>query len=120
MPLQWARLQPEASEKIRHGAWYRVLKLGPIDVVLDVNRKPTAVPRSVLQIAQTPPAKWSVVPSPRHNVRFPLSWGSAYAVCPGCRERAPIVGKPDSMRCHKCNGLFDVAWIDNKAAGATA
>ncbi len=50
-PQQWARLQTESDEvKIRRGAWYKVLKLGPVEVVLDVNRKAIPIPRIYLRL----------------------------------------------------------------------
>jgi hypothetical protein len=111
MPLQqWARLQADVNVKLRRGAWYRVIKLGAVEAVLDVNRKPVSVTRTLLQILPTPPNRWSVVPAPRHALRFPSSWGERYGVCPACRGRAPLEGRPTTMRCTRCNGLYEVAW----------
>ena len=109
-PQQWARLQSDVNVKLRRGAWYRIMKLGPLEAVLEVNRRPLAVSRMLLQIVQAPPTRWSVVPAQRNALRFPSGWGEHYAVCPSCRERAPIEGRPTSMRCNRCNGLFEVAW----------
>ena len=110
VPVHWARLHSDADVKLRRGAWYRILRLGPLEVVLEVNHRPLPVSRTLLQIVQTPPSRWTVVPAPRNSVRFPTNWGEAYAVCPGCRERAPLEGKPSNMRCRRCNGLYEVAW----------
>jgi len=82
---QWARLQTDVNVKLRRGAWYRIVKLGAVDAVLDVNRQPLTVSRTLLQIVQVPPSRWSVVPAPRNALRFPSSWGERYAVCPSCR-----------------------------------
>jgi len=107
---QWARLQNDVNVKLRRGAWYRIVKLGPVEAVLDVNRQPVTVARALLQIVQVAPTRWSVVPAPRNSLRFPASWGTRYGVCPACRGRSAIEGQPTNLRCARCNGLFDVAW----------
>lgn len=107
---QWARLQTDVNVKLRRGAWYRIVKLGAVEAVLDVNRQPLTVSRTLLQIVQIPPSRWSVVPAPRNALRFPSSWGERYAVCPSCRGRSPLEGRPTTMRCTRCNGLYEVAW----------
>ena len=111
MPIQqWARLQSDVNVKLRRGAWYRIMKLGPLEATLEVNRRPLTVSRGLLQIAQAAPTRWTVVAIPRNALRIPTSWGDRYGVCPGCRGRAPIEGRPITMRCTRCNGLFEVAW----------
>jgi len=109
-PQQWARLQTDVNVKLRRGAWYRILKLGPLEAVVEVNRRPLSVARTLLQIVQAPPTRWTIVAAPRNAVRVPSSWGARYAVCPGCRERARLEERTTSMRCPKCNGYFDIGW----------
>lgn len=110
---QWARLRPDESAHLRRGAWYRVVRLTPLEAVLDVNGRPTAVPRPSLQIVPTAPSRWTVVPRPPNaGGRLPLSWGPRYGVCPQCRERARIETRATSMRCPKCNGHFEIGWDD--------
>lgn len=108
--LHWARLTAEGPYPLRRGAWYRVTKVAEGEVILDVNRTPISVPRAVIEMVGTPPPQWTVVPRPRNAVRLPASWGDRYAVCPSCRNRSPLQGAPDTMRCSRCNGLFPVAW----------
>ena len=108
--FQWARLQVSAPLPLRLGAWYRIVKLTASEATLNVKGKPLPVPRAHLQLSSEPTLCWTVVPSPRAAPRFPSSWGSQYAVCPGCRDRAQLVDHPTAMRCHRCNGLYDVAW----------
>jgi len=116
--FQWARLKADVKCALRKGAWYRILKLTPTDVVLDVKGKPLSLPRGQLQLSPEPALRWSVVASPKHTARFPATWGSSYAVCPNCRDRAQLEGRPASMRCRRCNGSFEIAWSDaNRAAG---
>ena len=122
--FQWARLQVDGPSHLRRGAWYRILKLTSTEATLNVKGNPVAVPRSQLQLSVEPALRWTVVPAPRGSRRFPSSWGSSYAVCPNCRDRAQLVDHPPSMRCHRCNGLFDVAWDESylckRSVGETA
>jgi hypothetical protein len=110
LSFQWARVQGDAPLPLRRGAWYRILKLTSMEATLNVRGKPLPVPRGQLQLSSEPVLQWAVVPAPRSSARFPSTWGPRYAVCPSCRERAPLVDHPTSMRCHRCNNLFDVAW----------
>src|SRR6266571_555984 len=111
--FQWARLKADVQCALRKGAWYRILKLTSIEVVLDVRGKPLSVPRGQLQLSSEPALRWSVVPSPKHTARFPATWGASYAVCPNCRDRAKLEGHPASMRCQRCNGSFEIAWNES-------
>ena len=116
---EWARLRPGIEGKIRRGAWYRVLKLGPVHAVLEVNRKPTPVPRASLTFAAHPPLAWSVVPRPTQSPRMPQSWGEIYLVCPACRERVQLLeGRPATQRCARCNGLFEIHWDEAELQSA--
>jgi hypothetical protein len=110
MTAQWVRLKHDVNTTLRRGAWYKVIKLAPLEAIVDVKGKPVAVPRNAVELAAAPSLQWSVVPSPKNAPRFPLTWGPQYAVCPNCRERASLVGRPASLRCTRCNQLFDVAW----------
>ncbi|HYK83110.1 MAG TPA: hypothetical protein VEU55_08180 [Gemmatimonadales bacterium] len=116
--FQWARLKANVKCVLRRGAWYRILKLTPADAVVDVKGKPVSLPRGNLQLSPVATLRWSVVSSPTDAPRFPSTWGSRYAVCPNCRDRAPLEGRPETMRCQRCNGFFEVAWNEpNLAAG---
>lgn len=116
--FQWARLKADVKCDLRQGAWYRILKLTRTDAVLDVKGKPVSMPRGQLQLSPEPALRWSVVASPKNTARYPTTWGPQYAVCPNCRERAQLQGRPEGMRCKRCNGFFEIAWTDtNRAAG---
>ncbi len=109
---QWGRVRIDADCPLRRGAWYRVTRLTSNEAVVDVNHKVMSVPRSSLQIQSRPYQHWTVVPRPRNAGRLPASWGARYVVCPNCCERAPL-GKPAaSMRCLRCNGVFEIGWGD--------
>lgn len=116
--FQWARLKEQVKSPLRLGAWYRILKLTPTEATVDVKGKSVPVARAHLQLSPTPGMRWSVVPAPTNAPRFPTSWGRQYAVCPNCRDRAQLVGQPASLRCHRCNGLFEVAWNERSTASA--
>jgi len=116
--FQWARLKENVKTPLRRGAWYRVLKLTPTEATLDVKGKPVPLPRGELQLSPTPAVRWTVVPAPKNAPRFPATWGTKYAVCPNCRDRAQLEGQPANMRCHRCNGLFEIAWNEPYLATA--
>ena|SRR5881296_3313186 len=107
---QWARLQNDVNCPLRRGAWYRVADVTEAEAQLDVNRRRVSVPRLSLKIVSTLPQAWCIVPLPRDARGLPTMWGDKYAVCPGCRNRAPLKGAPPSMRCPRCREMFRVAW----------
>ena len=100
--LQWARLQTDVHCSLRRGAWYRVTAIDGLEV-----------PSFLLKIASTPPRSWTVVPTPPGATRAAAaSLGPQYAVCPSCRERTPLPlkGRPRTLDCARCRGVFEVAW----------
>jgi hypothetical protein len=109
---QWARVRGDVNCNVRRGAWYEVLRLTPDEAILDVDKRPFSVARSSLQVVPLRPHRWSVVARPSDAVNLPLSWGSRYAVCPGCSDRSPLRGQPAELRCGRCSGVFAVAWDD--------
>ena len=106
----WARLQADVNCKLRRGAWYRVRELGPLEAVVEVKGKALAVPCAFLKVVEVPPRRWTIVPRPHDAVRYPAAWGTRYAVCPSCGERAQLEGHPERMVCPRCRGDFAVAW----------
>jgi|SRR3990172_6469865 len=116
MAAQWARLEADIESPLRRGAWYPVTRLSASEVVVEVNRRPTVVPRKHMAVNALPPTAWTVVPRPQSAARMPASWGATYAVCPNCRERSPLSNHPAHLRCHKCNGYFPVAWNEGYLA----
>lgn len=111
---QWARPRADVNRGLRRGAWYRVIALTPGEVVLDVNHRPCIVPRDGVQIAGTPPRRWSIVPRPPDAVRVPPQWGDWYALCPSCRNRASVKGQLNTLRCARCEGVFQIAWDETE------
>jgi hypothetical protein len=107
---QWARVQGNMNCHVRRGAWYEVLRLAADEALLAVDNRAFRVPRSSLQIVPVRPQRWSVVARPSDAVMVPLSWGSQYAVCPGCRDRTPLMEHPTEIRCPRCDGVYAVAW----------
>ena len=117
LTAQWARLEADIESPLRRGAWYPVTRVSATEVVVEVNRRPTPVPRKHLELNPKPPTAWTVVRRPHGAVRMPSSWGDAYGVCPNCRERSPLDNHPANLRCHRCNGYFPVAWNEGYLAG---
>jgi CheY-like chemotaxis protein len=104
---RWARVNPGVQAPLRRGAWYPVLSVSSVEVVLDVNHRPLIVPRSNVEVLPSRPQTWSVVKSEP---------GEAYAVCPACAERAPLDVRDGEMQCPRCQGVF-VVELDVPARG---
>jgi hypothetical protein len=115
--MKWGRLQVDVSCQLRRGAWYRVTQIAPLKAILDVNRRPLAVPEYLLEVVSTPPRRWTVVPRPQNAHTLPAAWGDAYGVCPSCRERAALHGRQAKMDCERCGGAFEVAWDEAYLSG---
>ncbi|HEV8303343.1 MAG TPA: hypothetical protein VGQ25_00160 [Gemmatimonadales bacterium] len=108
--MYFARLQADVDTKLRRGAWYRVLQMGELEAVIEVNRKPVKVLKAVLEIQRRPPLRWTVVPKPGRSKSGEVQLGPTYGVCPNCRTRAPLKPKAREMDCPHCKGSFAVAW----------
>lgn len=104
----FARLQADVDLKIRRGAWYRVLDLGDLEAVIEVNKRPMTVLRAMLEIQQRPPLRWTVVPHPEGRRKATL--GVEYGVCPSCRTRAPLPKKARDLQCPRCKQEYEVNW----------
>jgi hypothetical protein len=115
--MQWGRLQVDVNCRLRRGAWYRVKAFASLNAVLDVNRQLLAVPHYLIEVVSAPPRRWSVVPRPQNARVLPPNWGAAYGVCPSCRERAALRGRPRTMECRRCRGQFEIAWDEAYLAG---
>jgi hypothetical protein len=109
--MRWARLRMDLKLPMRRGAWYRIHELGSLETVVEVNSAQLPVPSPFLEIVETPPRRWTVVPRPDGFVRVPGSW-TRYLVCPSCRERVLVERRPSAIQCPRCNGTFDVAWSE--------
>jgi hypothetical protein len=110
--MVWARLQADLNCNLRRGAWYRLIKVQGLAAVVDVNRKPVPVVRAFLQLSNTPPRRWTVVPRPS-SVPRSVEIGAFYAVCPSCRDRVPLRGHPTRMLCGRCSVDFAVDWDEH-------
>jgi len=93
--MVWARLQADVNCNLRRGAWYRLIKAQGLAAVVDVKGTPVAVVRAFLR--------------PR-NVPRSVDIGEHYAVCPSCRDRVPLRGRPSRMMCSRCSVEFAVDW----------
>ena len=111
--LRWGRLQFDVDCRLRRGAWYRVVDVQGMEVVVDVNQRRQQVPLYAMEVVTTPPKRWTVVPTPRPGPRLPKEFRPRYAVCPNCRERAPLRPEIHAMRCDRCRGTYEVDWKEN-------
>src|SRR2546428_13488585 len=102
---QWARLRPAEAAHLRRGAWYRVLRLTPLEAVLDVNGTQTTFPRPSLEILPTPPTRWTVVPRPARPPRLPPPGGARSPVCPNSPGRAPPQSRAPRMALPNGNAI---------------
>jgi len=107
--LGWARLKAEGPYPLRRGAWYRIVEAHLRDVVVQVHRTAMAMPRADIDVAETPPRRWTLVPRPAKALRLPDSWGDWYLVCPSCHGRAPVHAASSPVRCPRCRVVFPVA-----------
>lgn len=111
----WARPKQSGAHGLRRGAWYVIVNSTGSLVVLDVRRKNVLVPRSMVDIAQSKPEKWSVVQWQESQLEArrvsEMNLGLTYGVCPACGDRAPL-DPPDAKRmtCEHCGGEFEVDW----------
>src|SRR3989442_10388330 len=115
--LAWARLRVDVDCGLRRGTWYRVTRFTPADIFLDVQHCSVAIPRRLLELLVGRPHRWSVVPRPRDAAKLPPELGAPYAVCPGCRARAPLKGRPTTLGCPRCRGAFGVAGDERNLTG---
>src|SRR3989442_15939223 len=97
--MRGARLLEDVDCKLRRGAWYRVTHVTGLEAVVEVNRRPLAVPSYAIEIVATPPRAWSVVPLPRRASRLAAELGNRYGVCPNCRHRARLEQRAPAMTC---------------------
>jgi hypothetical protein len=106
----WARLSQDKACGLRRGAWYRVVGAEQDSVVLAAGGGEIPVSRDVLEFMSSRPAMWSVVERNRGSISLQGRWGRRYAVCPSCRQRQSLTGRPRTLRREKCNDLFEVSW----------
>jgi hypothetical protein len=116
MARKWARLRQAGAQGLRRGAWYPVVsESGDSIVVLDVNKRMVPVPRSMLVMSPSRPARWTVVrwdETQRGAQRASESaLGLTYVVCPECRLRAAL-DPPDAAKltCVQCAREYEVDW----------
>jgi DNA-directed RNA polymerase subunit RPC12/RpoP len=113
--MVWVRLQADVDCKLRRGAWYRLIKSQGLAAVVDVKGTPVPVIRAFIQLSNTPPRKWTVVPRPKNVPRY-VEMGERYAVCPACRDRVSLRGRPSRMLCGRCGVEFAVDWEEHYLA----
>ena len=115
----WARVKDDNAYRLRRGAWYAVSAIVNGEVLIRVRKTWVRVPWAAVELSDTPPTRWSVVPRPANAVMLPETWGPNYGVCPRCHYRASLHRAPQTMRCPQCVGLFAVAWDEGYLRGGT-
>lgn len=113
---KWARAKGAGAHGLRRGAWYMVVNDAQENVVLlNVRKTNVPVPRSMLDIIDEQPSKWSVVKwqEAQRGARRASqeNLGLLYAVCPACGERGKIE-PPNTAQitCAHCHGTFLLDW----------
>jgi hypothetical protein len=114
---QWARLSQDVDCGLRRGAWYRAETVSPSEVLLLVGGKRRSFARGTMEVSPVPPSRWTVVSGLSNSRVIPIRWSKGYAVCPACRMRQLPLGRPQALRCERCNGLFEVAWDEAYLSG---
>lgn len=113
-PKQWARVRQAGAHGLRRGAWYPVVNASkPTIVFLDVNRHNVAMDRTLLDISDAPPQRWSVVSLAEPVAARRADWVDldvTYGVCPGCRARANLPIGATHAHCGHCGGEFAIDW----------
>jgi hypothetical protein len=113
---KWARAKGAGAHGLRRGAWYLVVNDSqPAVVLLYVRKTNVPVPRSMLDIAEAKPNKWSVVKwqETQRGARRASDHelGLLYAVCPSCGERGAIEPHDAAqLTCASCGGTFALDW----------
>jgi hypothetical protein len=107
--MQWARLQTTVDSPLRRGAWYRVVSLTRLEVVVDVEGSSVSVARPFVELRTVPPREWTIVSAAEG--RGPANLQSGYVVCPNCRQRAVLpFARVPKLQCPRCNQLFPIGW----------
>lgn len=113
---KWARAKGAGAHGLRRGAWYLVVNDAQTNVVLlNVRKDNVPVPRTMLDMSEGKPDKWSVVKwqETQRGARRASDHqlGLTYGVCPACGERGAIE-PPEAaqLSCVHCGGTFPVDW----------
>ncbi len=107
---RWARLSQDVDCGLRRGAWYPATLLSQTQVALEIDGRLFAYPVRQLEVTTVPPDRWTVVANVGNASVIPRFWAKGYAVCPRCSSRQLLTGRPPSMRCDACDGLFEIYW----------
>lgn len=113
---KWARAKGAGAHALRRGAWYLVVNDSqPAVVFLNVRKNNVPVPRSMLDITEEKPDKWSVVQwqETQRGARraSEQDLGLTYVVCPSCSERGKVESTDATqITCVHCRGTFMVDW----------
>lgn len=96
---RWARICVNIRSPLRRGAWYPVMSVGAEEVVLEVRQRAVIIPRPFLDVSDSAPSQWAVVPR---------DWGGPYLVCPRCADRVRVGRPVKQLHCVRCRASFEV------------
>ena len=107
---RWVRLSEDVDCGLRRGGWYLAVCVGQTEVMLQMHGKPLAFPRQLFEVSTTGPTRWTIVSEAGNATRIPTRWSKGYGVCPSCRWRQLVLGRPRTMLCEGCYEEFEVDW----------
>ena len=107
---QWVRLNADVDCGLRRGGWYPAISVNKMEVVLRVHGKNKAFTRELFEVSGSGPTQWTIVSHAGNSRRIPARWTEGYGVCPSCRWRQLVLGRPRTMLCEGCYEEFEVDW----------
>jgi len=117
--VAWARvyaaLKRSVSKGLRRGAWYPVLRNDlPDRVSIKMGTRTVDVPRRLVEVRPQRPVFFSVISRPEYRRDAGRSsvhnLGKTYVVCPECRHRFGLFGRPARKDCPGCGHKGEVGW----------
>ncbi len=106
----WVRLSEDVDCGLRRGGWYQAISVEQTEVVISVHGRPQSFQRQLFEISNTGPTRWTIVSEAGNSDQIPTRWSKGYAVCPSCRWRQLLLGRPFTMLCEGCFEEFEVDW----------
>ena len=106
----WVRLSEDIDCGLRRGGWYEAISINKTEVVLKLDGRVKTFPRHHFEISTTGPTRWTIVTRAGNSASIPNRWTQGYAVCPSCRWRQLVLGRPRTMLCEGCYEEFEVDW----------
>jgi hypothetical protein len=84
--------------------------VGQDEVVVWLDGREKGFPRHHFEVSAVGPTLWTIVTQAGNSSRIPNQWKKGYAVCPSCRWRQLVLGRPKTMLCEGCYLEFEINW----------